>query len=190
MLLLLLLLQRLRIVERREIGRGKSTHGRNGTVVLSLLKRCPGKLLWHGRHLEPAILSWVRVCGVVAGAGARDHRRGRDGHVGVGHRYGRRSRPILLLDLRHVQLLVGTHCGRIHGGWLVGRALGGPRIGELGGILWEVVLVDTVEAHAAVLAVLVLDHHRHGEGWELRRRGSQRREGRVGVNSKGKKWYN
>lgn len=40
---------------------------------------------------------------------------------------------------------------------------GGPWIGELRRGVVNVVLIDTIEAHPAVLAVLVFNDHRHGE---------------------------
>lgn len=53
-----------------------------------------------------------------------------------------------------------AHGGRVHwrGGVRGGSVCASPRVCEL----WCIVMIDIVEAHAAIGAVLVFHYHRHG----------------------------
>lgn len=63
----------------------------------------------------------------------------------------------------HTQV-VGPHGRRIHGWvWVRGGMGSGPRIRELRIAVLHIAVVDVVKAHPAILAVLVLNDHRHGE---------------------------
>lgn len=155
-ILMLRLVHRLSITHRRIVCRRKRSHRRSSGVCGCLFEGRPGHLRLHSQHLRGAITGCV--------VGAAGHHRGCGyGDAGIRQRNGRWSCHILLLDMVQTQV-VGTHCGCIHGRVRVRSCMGGgPRIGELRVAVLHVAVVDVVKAHPAVLAVLVLNDHRHGE---------------------------
>lgn len=156
-LMLLLLVQSLSIVHGRVVGRSEGGHGGGRGVCWGLFEGRPGHLVLHAQHLRAAIAG----CAVVV---VPSHQGGsRHGDAGVGHGDGGWSGHVLLLDMVQTQV-VGTHRSRIHGWVWVRRGMGsGPRIGELRIAVLHIAVVDVVKTHPAVLAVLVLNDHRHGE---------------------------
>ena len=124
----------------------------------------------HAQHLGGRITGGSgggRRRRVVAPGNQRGSRHGDTRVRRHGHRRRPAGRDFLLLDG------VQTHLARrIHGGGGVRRGMrGGPRTSELRGVLMRqrVMVINTVEAHPAILAVLVLDDHRHGDSRVLER---------------------
>lgn len=104
---------------------------------------------------------WVARGGRSRVVAAGDHGGRGDGDARVRHRHGRGPAHFLFG-------VVETHGGRVDGRGGMRRGLrSGPRVGKLRRVVMRhVVLIDVVEAHPAVLAVLVFNDHRHG-GWML-----------------------
>ena len=155
------MLVHVRSIAERGVACGReAAHGRGSSVSRRLFKRSAWHVVRQSHHL------WS---GVTRGSGggivaAGDHGGCRDGNTGVWQSH-RRAAHFLLLNMAEANL-AGTHGSRVDGGVGMGRSLSGPRIGELRRVVVvHVVLIHIIEAHPAVLAVLVFNDHRHGEKW-------------------------
>lgn len=150
----------LRVTHGRVVGgceRGDRGSGRVRRRWL-LLKRRSRHLVLHVQHLRSSITG-RRV--VVPG-----HQRWRrHGDAGVRQRDGGGpGSHVFVLDRVQSQLIAGHRRGRVDGRVRVGGGMR-PWIVELRRVvvMVHVALVDVIETHTAVLAVLILNDHRHGE---------------------------
>lgn len=144
----------------RVAGGSETAHGGSSCGVgWGLLETCAWDIVLHGHHL------WAVAGGcVVAG---RDHGGRGNRDIRVGHGHGGGAADLLTLDGVERETGPIAHGGGIYGGSRVRSGMrGGPRVCEL----WWIVVVDIIEAHAAIGAVLVFNDHRHGEyGREMSR---------------------
>lgn len=149
------LVQSRSIAQRRIASGRKSAHRRRRSVSGSLLERGTGQIVLHAHDFGAGVAR--RGGGRVVAAG--DHGRRGNGDTRVRHRHGRRPGNFLFG-------MVEAHGRCVHGRSGMGRGMSsGPGVGELRGVVVRhVMLIDVVEAHPAVLAVLVLNDHSHG-GW-------------------------
>lgn len=142
------------VADWRIAGWRETAHGRSSRVGRSLFERRARQIVVKTHHFW----CWVasrrrsRVCA------AGDHRRCGDGDARVGHGEGGWAAHFLLFGV--VQDRIGCHGCRVDRRRRMRRGVGsGPRVSELR----RVVVVNTVKAHPAVLAVLVFNNHSHGE---------------------------
>ena len=157
-----------RVADRRIASGRKAAHGRSGCVGGRLFKVGARHFVLHAHDLRAIAGGGVVAAGDEGGSG--------HGDIGVGHGHGRVATDFLALDGVNWDAGAVAHAGRIDRGGRVGGGMrGGPRVGELGGI----VMIDIVEAHAAILAVLVFNDHRHGAGSRERDREVRRSLGIV-----------
>lgn len=152
-------MKRLRVVHGRVVGGGERGDRGCGRVRRRwlLLKRRSRHFVLHVQHLRSSITG-RRV--VVPG-----HQRGRrNGDAGVRQRDGGGPGHVVVLDGVQPQLIAAHGRGRVDRRVRVGGGMR-PWIGELRRVVLvvHVALVDVIEAHTAVLAVLILNDHRHGE---------------------------
>lgn len=159
----ILVVQRRSIIERRIAGGCKAAHGGSGCVCWGVLKRGARHLVRHAHDLG----GWG-IAGRSSGGGGRGRvtgcsrtrdQRGR-GHGDTGGGIGHRQRRGTAVD---ILLLDGVERG-VDGAIGVGRCVrSSPGIGELRriGMREAMMVVDRIEGHSAVWAVLVLKDHRH-----------------------------
>lgn len=128
-----------------------------------MFKRRARHVVLHAQHLGGRVTGGCSSSSRGRVVATGNQRGSRHGNTRVRrHGHGRRSAgDFLLLDG------VQSHLARrVHGGIGVRRGMrSSPRISELRGVMMRqrVMVVNTVEAHPAILAVLVLDDHRHGD---------------------------
>lgn len=136
----------------REIGDGR------GRIGGSLFKGGSRDAVRHTHDFGTLVTGgWV--------AGTRNQRRRGHGDAGVRHGHSGRSRDFFVLDGVHGQL-VGADGGCVDGrGRVCGCVSSSPRICEVRIMMGDVMVVDIVEGHAAVLTVLVFDDRGHREGF-------------------------
>lgn len=152
----LVLVHRRSVAKRGVARRREAGHGRGGGIGRSLIERSARHVVRQTHHLRTGVTRSSSSRIVAPG----DHRGSGNGNTRVWHRH-RWAAHFLLLNMAEANL-AGSHGSRVDRGSGMGRSLSGPWVGELRSAVVHVVLIHVIEAHPAVLAVLVLNDHRHG----------------------------